>query len=81
MERLAVAAASGEERLSELLRRAMEMIEPGTEVVLVTTRLVDLADPSQFPGLHADPARRAALRRVRMVNVTEPGLSEYFQVE
>ena len=81
MERLAVAEAPGEDRLVELLERALGEIEPGTDVVLVSTRPVDLADSSRFGQLWADPARKAAARRIRCVDTSSDELAQYFQPE
>jgi len=78
MEKLAVAEASCEDRLVELLGRALAAIEPGTEVVLVTTRPVDLLDP-RFAVLSGHPAWRAIAPRVRVVNAAAAGLADYFQ--
>jgi len=78
MEKLAVAEASCEDRLVELLGRALAAIEPGTEVVLVTTRPVDLADP-RFAPLSGNPAWRAIAPRVRVVNAAAADLADYFQ--
>lgn len=78
MERLAVAEAQGEDHLSELLERALREIEPGTEIVLVSTRPVE---PARLQALSADPARRAAARRVRCVDTSSDQLGEYFRVD
>ena len=81
MERLAVAEASPEDRLPGLLDRALAQIEPGTEVILVSTRPNDLSDAERFPMLWRDPARRAIARRVRTIDASAEELTEYFQVE
>jgi uncharacterized protein (DUF58 family) len=78
MEKLAVAEASCEDRLVELLGRAVAATEPGTEVVLVTTRPVDLADP-RFAPLRGNPAWRGIAPRVRVVNAAAAELADYFQ--
>ena len=81
MERLAVAEASSEDRLPALLEQALAQIEPGTEVVLVSTRANDLSDAARFPVLWRDPARRAMVRRVRTINTAGNELADYFQAE
>lgn len=81
MERLALAEADGQDRLPALLGRALGQIEPGTEVVLVTTRPVDLGDAQRFAAVYGDPARRAAARRIRVINTAEEALAEYFRAE
>jgi uncharacterized protein (DUF58 family) len=81
MDHLAVVEASSAERLEELVERALAAVEPGTEIVLVTTRAVELADAERFPALAVDPVRRSAVQAVRVVNVADPRLSDYFQPE
>ncbi|MFH1919754.1 MAG: DUF58 domain-containing protein [Planctomycetota bacterium] len=80
-ERLAVAEASSEDRLPALFEEALPRIQPGTEVVLVSTRANDLDDIERFPMLWRDPARRAMARRIRTVNTAGEELAEYFQVD
>ncbi len=79
MEELAVAEASAVDRLTDLLQRALAAVEPGTEVVLVTTRAIDVADAQRFPSLAADPQRRSLAQRIRVVNTADAGLNDYFQ--
>ena len=62
-----------------LLDRGLSEIEPGTEVVLISTRESDLSDRERFPGLAADAARRSRLRRLRTINTASDELNEYFQ--
>ncbi len=78
MERLAVAEGHSEDRLGELLDLAVNEIEPGTEIVLIGTRPVD---PARLEALPADPARRAAVRRLRCVDTSSEKLSEYFRTD
>jgi uncharacterized protein (DUF58 family) len=81
MEQLAVAGASDEDRLPALLDRVLPAVEPGTEVVLVSTRRVDLEDSGQLPPLWSTPARRRIARAIRPVNVSDGSLSQYFTLE
>lgn len=81
MERLAVVEAHATDRLAELLDRALGEIEPGTEIVLVSTRPIDLSDRARFVALWADPARRSLLRRIRCVDVSSAELSKFFRAE
>jgi uncharacterized protein (DUF58 family) len=78
MERLAVAEASSEDLLPALLEDALRRIEPGTQVVVVSTRANDLDDPERFPMLWGDPARRALARRIRAISTADDELAEYF---
>ena len=58
MERLALAEADSEDRLPELLAGALGRIEPGTDVILVTTRPIDLGDARAFRPAVAGPRPR-----------------------
>ena len=80
METLAVAEAAPEDRLADLLSSALAAIEPGTEVILVSSRAVDLSDRGRFAKLWDDPARRALARAVRVISAADEALGEYFQV-
>ena len=72
--------AEAADRLAELLEQALGQIEPGTEIVLVSTRPVDLGDRRGLP--RCGPIPRAALvRRIRCVDVSSDELSRYFRVE
>lgn len=81
MERLAVAEASHADQLAALLEETLDRIAAGTEIILVTTRQVNLAEPARLAPLWRTATRRALLRQVRKVNVAEKSLSDYFQVE
>lgn len=81
MRRLALAEAHHRDGLDELLETALGRIERGTEVVLVSTRPVDLSDTERFARLWSDPARRNTIRRIRCVDTSSPELGEYFQAE
>lgn len=85
MAQLAVAEAhseaQSEDRLVELLRRGLGEIEPGTEIILASTRPVDLSDGSRFASLWADPARRALVRQIRCIDTSADELARYFQPE
>jgi uncharacterized protein (DUF58 family) len=81
IESLAVAEASSEDRLGELIQAVLASIEPGTELVLVTTRAIDPTAPDLFPGLAGNPAWRVMAPRIRLINTAEAGLADYFQPE
>jgi uncharacterized protein (DUF58 family) len=81
MGRLALAEASGEDRLSALFERVAREIAPGTELVIVSTRSEDLSDAERFPDLWKDPARRALLRRARIIRTGGEELARYFEPE
>jgi uncharacterized protein (DUF58 family) len=80
MEALALAEASAEERLSALLKQALDQLETGSDVILVTTRPVDLSD-ARFAAMSHDLYRRQLARRIRVVNTASEELAEVFVVE
>jgi uncharacterized protein (DUF58 family) len=81
MEQLAVADASEEDRLPALLDRVLPTVEPGTEMLLISTRKVDLEDRGQLPSLWSTPARRKIARAISPINVADESLSQYFSLE
>lgn len=81
LERLAVAEASSTDRLPELLEQALEQIDPGVEIVLVSPRAVDLADASRFPAFQRSAAWRAAASRMRRINTASEDLAHDFVAE
>ncbi len=81
MEQLAVVTAQTADRLPELLDAALRRIAPGTELVLVSTRPVCLADTGRFAGVPLDPSRRAALRRARVVDASHEDLQTYYRTD
>jgi uncharacterized protein (DUF58 family) len=81
MERLAVAEARGEDGLPALLSHALPRIPAEAEVVLVSTRGVDLTDASRFAALWSNPALRERARRILCVNTSLEQLSQFFLAE
>jgi uncharacterized protein (DUF58 family) len=79
MERLAVAQASSEDRLPKLLEVALGRIGPDADVVLVSTRAVDLADPRRFGGAWEDPGGRVIAQRIHRISAAAGELAEYFE--
>lgn len=81
MRELAVTRPTADDRLAALLETVLDRIDGDHEIIVVGTREVDLNDPARFGSLLADPARAAALRRARLVDVSDPALGRYFQAE
>jgi uncharacterized protein (DUF58 family) len=81
MERLALVEPLDDDRLDELLGHALGRVEPGTELVLVSTRAVELPDAGGPAGPGTDAVRRAMLRGLRVVDVSNPKLDDYFRAE
>jgi uncharacterized protein (DUF58 family) len=80
MEYLAVAQASAEDRLPELLSTTLPEIRRGAMTVIVSTRGVDLHDTERFACVWDDPAQRRALRRFLCIDVSKDELGEFFAV-
>jgi uncharacterized protein (DUF58 family) len=81
MERLALIEADSGDRVPELLQLAITRIEPGTEIVLVSTRPLNLADPTYAGRMPVEILRRVAGRGLRVVDTSSESLSRYFQAE
>ncbi len=81
MEDLALCRAAADDHLPALLARALDEVEPGTEIVLLSTRPVDLSDRERFAEVWSDPGRQAAARHVRAFDASSPSLKEYFEPE
>jgi hypothetical protein len=81
MERLALVEAQSADRVPELLQLAVAQVEAGTEIVLVSTRPIDLSQADYAGRLPHDVARRLAGRGLRMVDTSDASLGQYFQPE
>jgi uncharacterized protein (DUF58 family) len=81
MEQLALAEAQSADVLPALLAESLRQVAVGTEVVLVTTRPVDLADTERFAELWSDPVLRERSRRILHVDASSRRLAEYFAVD
>jgi len=79
MEQLSVVEAHAEDHLPKLLVETLRRIDPGTEVVLVSTRPVRLDDAARFAGAASEPNRRASLRRARAIDVSQGDLEAYYR--
>lgn len=81
MERLALVDVQSRDRVPELLQMAVSQIEPGTEIVLVGTRPIDLSQAEYAGKLPSDVARRIAGRGFRMIDSSSANLARYYQAE
>jgi uncharacterized protein (DUF58 family) len=81
MERLATAESRSDHALPALLAHALPRIAADTEIVLVSTRPVDLAAPARFAALWSDPLLRDRLRRILCVDTSSEQLAIYFLAE
>ena len=80
MERLALVDAQSCDHVPELLHKAVSQIEPGTEIVLVSTRPIDLTQAEYAGKLPGDVARRISGRGLRIIDTSNASLARYFQV-
>jgi uncharacterized protein (DUF58 family) len=81
MERLAIVEVPASDSLPELLAEATGRIDPGMEIVLISTRAVDLGDAARLGPLASDAAARAVLRQIRVVDASSEELGHYFRAE
>ena len=79
MQGLALAEACSKDGLAVLLLQAFGRVAAGTEIVLITTRAVDLADRSRFAAIWADPARRSAAARMQCIDASSEELTRFFR--
>ena len=91
MEQLAVAQADSKDLLARLFEEVADRIDLSAEVVLVSTRSIDLMGDERLAGLWNTAARRALLRRIQVVSTSNGGdmeddrpmlqknLAEYFE--
>lgn len=76
---LAVAEADTVDHLPALLAKSGERIQAGTQVVLVSTRPVDLADTDRYAAAWNDPRCRAIVARIMEIDASSGELQHYFQ--
>ena len=81
MEQLALAQGTPQDRLPELLTRAMCEIPRGTMTVIAGTRPVDTHDTERFADVWDDPSLRNALGQIRCIDVSAQELFEFFEVD
>ncbi len=81
MEQLAVVRASAADALPVLLVHALRGIAAGTEVVLVSTRAVDLADAARFAAVRSNPLLRDRARYIRCIDASSEQLAKFFHAE
>jgi len=78
MERLALIEADPRDRVLELLELAAARIEPGTEIVLVSTRPLDLSSAEYAGRVPGEVSRRLTGRGMRVVDTSSAELAKYF---
>lgn len=78
MRRLAETEANSTDRLPEAIAKLLDQVRPGTRVIVIGTRPVDLSDTQRFACLWNDQRRRAWLSKIQVFDVSSPEFSEYF---
>jgi uncharacterized protein (DUF58 family) len=78
MERLALIEADDRDHVPELLRLAAGGIESGTEIIVVSTRPLDLSRADNSGRLPGEVVRRLGGRGMRIVDTSSEKLSQYF---
>jgi uncharacterized protein (DUF58 family) len=78
LTRLSLVEASAGDDLPQLLEHALGRIDPGTEVVVISTRSVNLDDRRRFALLWGRSLRGDWTREVRIVTTAEGDLDRYF---
>ncbi len=78
MESLAVAEATAKDALPDALSQALDVVRPGTNVIVISTRPTDLSDTERFGKLWRNTRQRSWLGRMQAINVAMPELHDYF---
>jgi uncharacterized protein (DUF58 family) len=81
MEQLATVEAAPGDGLPALLANVLPRIAAGAEIVLVSTRPTNLADPARFAAIRLSPVLRERAQRIRCVDTSGENLSTLFQAE
>jgi hypothetical protein len=82
MDRLAVAATTTDDQaLPRLAAEAFAMLRPGTDVVIVASRPVDLADTQRFAALWADPRLREWIGAALVLDASGAEVDSWFEDE
>ncbi len=81
MKILAVLESRSDDCLPALMDHALNRIASGTEIILVSTRPVDLNDPAYLQPLFSDPHRRHLASHIRAIDASSDQLKHFFDVE
>ncbi|HUY88917.1 MAG TPA: DUF58 domain-containing protein [Pirellulales bacterium] len=81
MRHLAETEAGPDDHLPEALAALLDQVHPGTRVIVIGTRAVDLSDTARFSCLWNDQRRRAWLNRIETFDAGGEELAEYFTAE
>jgi uncharacterized protein (DUF58 family) len=79
MEHLGTVESRADDTLPDLLAHALRQIAVGTEIVVASTRPIDLSDTDRFAAIWSDPLLRDHIRRIRCIDTSSETLADYFQ--
>jgi uncharacterized protein (DUF58 family) len=81
MKSLAVIEAQCDDRLPALIEHLSGKIALGTEIIIVSTRPIDLSDNRRFAVIGSDAIRNTAHQNIRCIDASSDELAQYFIVE
>jgi hypothetical protein len=81
MDQLALARACNGDTLPAMLAGTLQHVEEGTEIVLISTRRIDLTDRQRFAGLWSDRFLRESVRHILCIDASSEQLADYFVAE
>jgi len=79
MEHLAIVEPSSIDRLPQLLERSLRTVDPNAEIVIVSTRPVEISDRHRFAQLHNDPTLRLGARRIRVADTSDHAIETVYE--
>ena len=80
MKTLAVIEAQSEDRLPALIAHLSGNLAPGTEIIIVSTRPIDLSDTRRFAANGSDSVLNPAHQNIRCIDASTDELEKYFIV-
>lgn len=81
LTQLAMARADSGDHLGQVLEIVLDQIRPGTRVVLLSAREVDLSDTQRFANLWNNHRQRSWLGRIQCLDVSRGDLADFFMPE
>jgi hypothetical protein len=81
LEQLAVAAADTADHLPQALGTALDTIRPGTTILVLSPRRIDVGQLEAQAGLWDNPQRRSAAGRIECVHTGGDELADYFRLD
>jgi hypothetical protein len=81
MKILAVLEGRTDDCLPALMDYALSQIASGAEIILVSSRPVDLNDAVRFHAVFSDPHRSKLASHIRAIDTSKENLQEFFTIE